>query len=31
MFREKMGKEYVVIMNGTSEGTQMKYRKGNYW
>ena len=31
MFREKMGNEYLVVQDGTSEGTQIKYRKGEYW
>ena len=31
MFRETIENEYIVIQEGTSEGTQMKYRKGDYW
>lgn len=31
MFREKIGNEYIVQQDGTSEGTQIKYRKGKYW
>lgn len=31
MFRETIGNEYIVMQDGTSEGTQTKYRKGDYW
>lgn len=31
MFQENMGNEYIVIQSGTSEGTQVKYRKGKFW
>ncbi len=31
MFREIIENEYIVMQEGTSEGTQMKYRKGEYW
>ncbi|MDE7318177.1 MAG: hypothetical protein K2N46_00425 [Lachnospiraceae bacterium] len=31
MFQENMGNEYIVMQGGTSEGTQIKYRKGKYW
>ena len=31
MFREEIEQEYIVAMDGTSEGTQMKYKKNNYW
>ena len=31
MFEEKIGNEYIVIQEGTSEGTQIKYRKNNFW
>ncbi len=31
MFQEKITNEDIVIQNGTSEGTRVKYRKGRYW
>lgn len=31
MFSENIGSEYLVFMGGTSEGTQIKYKKGKYW
>ena len=31
MFQEEITNEDIVIQNGTSEGTQVKYRKGKYW
>lgn len=31
MFKEDIGNEYIVIQEGTSEGTQIKYRKNNFW
>ena len=31
MFQEMIENEYVVVQGGTSEGTQIKFRKGNYW
>ncbi|MCD7980776.1 MAG: hypothetical protein LUF32_00410 [Clostridiales bacterium] len=31
MFREEIGEEYLVLQACTSEGTQIKYKKGNYW
>lgn len=31
MFSEKISNEYIVTQQGTSEGTQIKYKKGNYW
>lgn len=31
MFQEKFEQEYIVMMDGTSEGTQIKYKKDNYW
>ena len=31
MFSEKISKEYIVKQQGTSEGTQIKYKKGDYW
>ena len=27
MFKEEIGNEFIVIQEGTSEGTQIKYRK----
>ena len=31
MFEEQIGNEFIVTQAGTSEGTQIKYRKGKYW
>lgn len=31
MFSEKISNEYIVTQQGTSEGTQVKYKKGDYW
>lgn len=31
MFYEKISNEYIVMQEGTSEGTQIKYRKDGYW
>lgn len=31
MFSEKISNEYIVTQQGTSEGTQIKYKKGDYW
>ena len=31
MFKEKIGNEFIVIQEGTSEGTQIKYRKDGFW
>lgn len=31
MFTEEISNEYIVTQQGTSEGTQIKYKKGNYW
>lgn len=31
MFREKVEEEYIVTQVGTSEGTQIKYKKDGYW
>ncbi len=31
MFQEKVEEEYIVTQAGTSEGTQIKYKKGDYW
>lgn len=31
MFSEKISNEYIVTQQGTSEGTQVKYKQGNYW
>lgn len=31
MFNVKIGKEYLVYQQGTSEGTQVKFKKGGYW
>ncbi|MCD8232710.1 MAG: hypothetical protein LUD14_13085 [Clostridiales bacterium] len=31
MFQEEIGEEYLILQTGTSEGTQIKYKKGNYW
>lgn len=28
MFEEQIDNEYIVIQEGTSEGTQVKYKKG---
>ena len=29
MFSENIGNDYIVIQEGTSEGTQVKYKKDN--
>ena len=31
MFHEYLSESDIVVMDGTSEGTQIKYRKGDYW
>ena len=31
MFNEQIGNEFIVIQEGTSEGTQIKYRKDGFW
>lgn len=31
MFQENIENEYIVMQGGTSEGTQIKYRKDGYW
>ncbi|MCD8046054.1 MAG: hypothetical protein LUE90_05360 [Clostridiales bacterium] len=31
MFQEEIGSEYLFLHAGTSEGTQTKYKKGDYW
>ena len=31
MFHEYLSESDIVVMDGTSEGTQVKYRKGDYW
>lgn len=31
MFQENIENEYIVTQMGTSEGTQVKYKKGDYW
>ena len=31
MFNENIGNDYIVIQEGTSEGTQIKYKKDGYW
>ena len=31
MFRENVGNEYIIFQEGTSEGTQVKYRKDGFW
>lgn len=31
MFYEKISNEYIITQEGTSEGTQIKYRKDGYW
>ena len=31
MFKEEIGNEFIVIQEGTSEGTQIKYRKDGFW
>lgn len=31
MFKEEISNEYIVIQEGASEGTQIKYRKNNFW
>ena len=31
MFDEQIGREYMVFQSGSSEGAQVKYRKGPYW
>lgn len=31
MFKEEISNEYIVMQEGTNEGTQIKYRKNNFW
>ena len=31
MFYEYISQEHMIKEEGTSEGTQIKYRKGDYW
>lgn len=31
MFCEELGNEYIIMQEGTSEGTQIKYRRKGYW
>lgn len=31
MFNEKIDNQYIVMQGGTSEGTQIKYKKDGYW
>ena len=31
MFKEELEEHYIVTQVGTSEGTQIKYKKDNYW
>lgn len=31
MFLEKVEEEYIITQMGTSEGTQIKYKKDGYW
>lgn len=31
MFEEHISKDYIVMQGGTSEGTQIKYRKDGFW
>ena len=31
MFHEEIGREFIIMQEGTSEGTQIKYRKEGYW
>lgn len=31
MFYEKISNEYIITQEGTSEGTQIKYKKDGYW
>lgn len=31
MFDEKIGNEYMVLQSGSSEGTQVKFKKGDFW
>ncbi len=31
MFKENIDNNYIVIQEGTSEGTQIKYRKDGFW
>ena len=31
MFQENVEEEYVITQTGTSEGTQIKYKKDGYW
>ncbi|HAF25870.1 MAG TPA: hypothetical protein DCG85_01000 [Lachnospiraceae bacterium] len=31
MFEIRLSKNYIVSQTGTSEGTQVKYKKGGYW
>ncbi len=31
MFREEVDEEYIITQEGTSEGTQIKYKKDGFW
>lgn len=31
MFKEQISQDYIVIQGGTSEGTQIKYKKDGFW
>lgn len=31
MFCENIESQYIVMQEGTSEGTQIKYKKDGYW
>ena len=31
MFYENIENQYIVMQEGTSEGTQIKYKKDGYW
>ncbi len=31
LFHEDIGREFIIMQAGTSEGTQIKYRKDGYW
>ena len=31
MFNVEIDDRYIVTQEGTSEGTQKKYKKGDYW
>ena len=31
MFYENIENQYIVMQEGTSEGTQIKYKKNGYW